>query len=679
MVVRVSNPLFLEILTASPVVGVPLEFDVYDGANPATMLATLENAFDRGFTDHLADLGSGRFKLRTDDPKATPEIIRKGNLVRVKVAGIYRFAFWMDDPTVVVLSTGEHAGQVYSVTGRGGLTYLDRAITYPPGWPAPTATSVDFIDVRAAEALRALLDAATARGTLPAITYDSWDDTLDSHGEAWDDLLSISIPARTSVLDVATQFMGLGLELNMTPELRLEAFVNYARHFEDDVVFRAGYHIVGDVSKEVRGHAERTRMLVEGSGGGFVEVLAPGGLEGDPYIGRREGGLQFSNSNDPTTLQRAGESALEQLNADTDAISLRVHHSLTEPGQFEPWRDYRKGDWVGLHVPPFYDRAAYRVMALTIEEVDGGDFAVTLDLNSVALEAVSRLKRAVDALAGGSSGATVSGNLGNLGGGGQSSGAALARHVSDPDPHPVYATDSDVAAALAALGLDDLLDVDTTGPDAPSDGDALVWDAGRGLWVPAAAAGGGGLSLPQVPQVKCAGTAVSAITLDSAPPAGHSVILVVDAFNVADPTAVTSTNTTWTKVKSVSAGAKYSVWVGVVAGGPGGTLITITHANGFLSCFALEVVDTLTGTIGVSASGAANAATRTSTPPTAGSLVLVCGGTDNTGNSNTGFATLPVVGFMGGVVWAAVGYAMGDNVYAIMNVSAGTIIIAELT
>jgi hypothetical protein len=196
---------------------------------------------------------------------------------------------------------------------------------------------------------------------------------------------------------------------------------------------------------------------------------------------------------------------------------------------------------------------------------------------------------------------------------------------------------------------------------------------------PAGSGGGGGGTVPIVVQVKYGGTAISSLTLDAAPASGHTVLLYCDAFNTADPTAVSSTNTTWTKIKSVSSGALYSMWVGVVAGGAGGTVITITHTNSFLSAFAIEITDTLAGTLGTSGSGAHNTSIVTAAAPTTGHLVAIMGGCDNTAVSNAATATLLSVGFAAGVVWGIVGYATGGKVYALMSSNPGTLMIAEIT
>lgn len=51
----------------------------------------------------------------------------------------------------------------------------------------------------------------------------------------------------------------------------------------------------------------------------------------------------------------------------------------------------------------------------------------------------------------------------------------LSAHIAASDPHPQYTTSPELAAALAALALLDLVDVDGTGI---ADGDALVYQAG---------------------------------------------------------------------------------------------------------------------------------------------------------------------------------------------------------
>ena len=62
MPTRISEGKFLEILTAPAAVGLPIELDVYDGGNPGTMLATLENAWDAALQVEMSEVGSGIFE-----------------------------------------------------------------------------------------------------------------------------------------------------------------------------------------------------------------------------------------------------------------------------------------------------------------------------------------------------------------------------------------------------------------------------------------------------------------------------------------------------------------------------------------------------------------------------------------------------------------------------------------
>jgi hypothetical protein len=190
------------------------------------------------------------------------------------------------------------------------------------------------------------------------------------------------------------------------------------------------------------------------------------------------------------------------------------------------------------------------------------------------------------------------------------------------------------------------------------------------------AGGGGGASVPRVVQIKTAGTAATSITLDSAPASGHSVILATNATNTGLVTSVSSTNTTWTRVASrSSASVFYEIWVGVVAGGAGGTAITITHSNSFLSCTALEVVDTLTGTAGLTANGTTSASIAATT---SGHLIVAM-----TSNANTTIVaavdmTILRLGLASAIVPLVVGYSVGDAISVVGTATSGTVV-AEVT
>jgi hypothetical protein len=173
--------------------------------------------------------------------------------------------------------------------------------------------------------------------------------------------------------------------------------------------------------------------------------------------------------------------------------------------------------------------------------------------------------------------------------------------------------------------------------------------------------------------------------MDSAPTDGNVLILHCNGANTADPTSISSTNTTWTKVAtSASGGAKYSLWVGVVAGGAGGTVITITHANAFMTARCLELDITLTPTAVQTANGTTSASLTGATP---GNLIVVAGGRDDT----TQQVAVTCEGETTGILWSngtynaisavIVGYASTTTIPIVSRVGATTnkILIAELT
>jgi hypothetical protein len=185
-----------------------------------------------------------------------------------------------------------------------------------------------------------------------------------------------------------------------------------------------------------------------------------------------------------------------------------------------------------------------------------------------------------------------------------------------------------------------------------------------------AGGGGGGTSLPTIVQFKAIGTgSAGSLTLDQAPVSGDSLILILDMYNTGTASAVSSTNTTWTKLSTTTngGGAIFDLWVGVVSG-TGGTVITITNSNANLSAICVEVTDTLTPTLGANtitdlASGGASPIAKIASV-TAGNFILCVAGPDNTsyGYSDMPTPSIPAV-ILGGQIGIALGYSLGHPIY----------------
>lgn len=192
--------------------------------------------------------------------------------------------------------------------------------------------------------------------------------------------------------------------------------------------------------------------------------------------------------------------------------------------------------------------------------------------------------------------------------------------------------------------------------------------------------------VPQVIQMKTAGVSAASVTLDAAPASGHTVLLFTDSTSTGLITSVSSTNTTWTRMASRSSGGFfYEIWVGVVAGGAGGTVISITSGNAYCTLIVAEISDTLTATAGVSAN-AANAVlgSLVLAASTAGNLIAAMAAPEATSGGN--YCVVRLSGILGvelpvsaGFVGFSLGYSAGAAVTVHTSGAAGGTVVAEIS
>lgn len=520
MTFRESNAVFLEVLQAAPAVGVPMEVDIFDGASPATLLEHLEGAEAVQFTLTLNEVGAGQFRLNRHDPKARPEIVDRENLAKIKIGGIYRFAFWMTERAVETLEEdGEEGGEYWIIGGPEAIVYLDRAVWAPLAYATGGSSFLDeetgrwsFENEEAGDIMaRAIVE---ARGRSPdplEFLTDDFGSHTDSQGNAWPHNSTVDLDAGTGYLATLKMLAALGVcDFRMRHDLRLQMYVELGRHFEvggdgtGTVVFRAGQNVTTKLRKRVEGGAVKSRAWVKGTGDQFFEVLRPD-IEADPYVRRRESFLSFGNSADPTTVQRAGEADLESRLRQGQAIAFGAEH-LREKGGYQPFVDYDLGDWCTLDEPGVYDLEPFRIVGLSFTQEED-DFAVSIEANSIEYEALLKLERMMKGSSSGSG--STGGSSSNLSPGGTGSGAGATDTKVAVEPgdkasfllSKLQAGDG-IAVTLAGssgnrkveiaaepISIDDLLDVDLTGL---ADGDGIVYDETLGLFVPGAASGGGG-------------------------------------------------------------------------------------------------------------------------------------------------------------------------------------------
>ena len=209
----------------------------------------------------------------------------------------------------------------------------------------------------------------------------------------------------------------------------------------------------------------------------------------------------------------------------------------------------------------------------------------------------------------------------------------------------------------------------------PGTGDVLTWDGTK--WTPQAGSGAG-VQLPTVRQYLSAGTAATSIALNSAPTAGHSLILFTNS-TTGQVTSVACTNVTWTQVKTYTSGggSYYAIWVGVV-GASAGTTITWSNPGAFASAAVIEIADTLTPTLGANATNNGAGMLKLS-GVTANHIIVLGASPDNTLNIAYADLLIPAIGTnAGNVVALQVGYATGADIAATANLT-GAAILAELT
>lgn len=364
--------------------GMPIELDILSPTG--VVIARLQGARQRTWQDSVADVGAWSFILPSADPLANDEVIRIGNIARFSLHGHPRFAGIIEGaPERVMASVNGESGEYLALAGRGGMALLDAAIVEP-------ADSGTFM-LPAAGLLAKFVALArtTTRATLTPMSID-FSQAADSGGTAWTDLAQYQANAGTRLLDLLRQAIAVGIEFSMDPSLVLSAFANgLGSHRESNIVFRQGYHIRQDLHRPATPPTP-TRVIVQGKDGSTQTVVGT-----EPGGSRRESFLSVPTTSEPATLVLAGQQFLAEQVAAGRALTVPVQHGQGW-GQFELFLDYGLGDWVALDVPNRYALESQRIVAYTVEETDGGDYALTLDFNAIALDHAVRLKRQIDAI-----------------------------------------------------------------------------------------------------------------------------------------------------------------------------------------------------------------------------------------------------------------------------------------
>jgi hypothetical protein len=393
----------------------PLEIQVFDGANPTNMLAVLDGAANTQWTDLLNDVGTGTTDLSFYDAKAISSLTQKGNLVKICMAypssiatgsqpgtPVPVFGFFNTAPKLV---SDEAEKAVWTLAGESVLNYTKLAAVYPAGWTGngTYATTRSFGSTATPTTwgaiLKTLIDEAqsgTYRGAIPALTYD-FSATKDSAGNSWtaNVVLTIGALGRTSILDIIKKFVSLGMGVYMDPNLGLHIYTSgaYGTDLTSSVVLRYGAHIAGPI--ENLGSMPTTVALVEGVAGAFVEATDTA-LVSSGYYGRRETGLDYSQvSGDATQMTTAGNQQIALTELGAQAITVPLTHGNSADGFYEPYASYKPGDTIALDVPGSYSMSPFAIAALTCKQTAANDYEPSVNLGAVVISGPEALGLAV--------------------------------------------------------------------------------------------------------------------------------------------------------------------------------------------------------------------------------------------------------------------------------------------
>jgi hypothetical protein len=272
-------------------------------------------------------------------------------------AGTHTVAAWVDNAASTATNPGGFLCTVGTTDAQGGLdTVLTE--TNPAGWYVHAAT--DPPGWHAAQILIAALTEAQAAGDLTsAVTWD-FDGDLDSDGDAWDDIRDVQIPVGEDLLALSTRWAGTVYDIDMTPDLVLQAWKRRGSDLSASVALTPGVDVTA--AAPTAGYGQIRNALRFQYDGVWHEVADTASVTA---YGRRLGVLSFG---DAGSLAEATNLATEAL-ADLADPQVTLPAGSTSAKGDQPYDDYNLGDTISG--PGFLTgQADARVMAISAVEQD---------------------------------------------------------------------------------------------------------------------------------------------------------------------------------------------------------------------------------------------------------------------------------------------------------------------
>lgn len=467
MTLRASNGVPFLILSPIPAARTGIRVDIYDGANPANLLAVLEDTWERSWTEPLQGPGSGTFKMSALHPKlvADPTLLAYGNIARFNLDDVDRFAISIEHKTHVQAGPAGDVANVITVTGRGVLAKLEEAVAYPQGGIAGDP-SRGFAGIAPGHLSRVLIDEAITRGALTGVTR-TYTDTVDSNNAPWAVSLDQTERAGTDLLRIHDRMAATAVDVYMKPDLQL--WMVNTRGVDRTltlpligaVILQPADNVI--MLERSEDGAIRNSILIE-TPAGFLERTEGASITDHR---RREAFLSLGNVSNTDGVDRAADSVFQRSAQPAADIGTEV---LDIDG-VRPYVDWDVGDYV-FGWDDTATLTKYRVRALTVTETAEGRPVFVPELSTITAELEDRLERWLAAM-----------SKGTVGG----SAADIAEPVEVTAAVTGAVTDGSATAIADHLAgqphfdeLADLVDVDMTGL---AEGDVLYYDTTALKWV----------------------------------------------------------------------------------------------------------------------------------------------------------------------------------------------------
>lgn len=350
----------------------PVEFRLLD-TDLTTQLAILPSMGGHIYFE-MNESGSGAIEIPLDSTSAA--LAEEGQFIACYYRGALRGGWFVDNIAEKQANDRENGGRVMSLTGRGAMGILERAVIFDDG---SVNTTREFTATPKGAILKTLLDEAIARGGLAVLSYD-FTDTLDSNGDPWTDSESLKLNVGMTLLDLVRQFSKNGVDFAM--ELSGGMFVLHAyltpigTDISNTIKFRVGRNCQ-EVYSDLRGGGEVKNALRIKYKGGYISVEDAVSIAAR---GRREKLVSLEMAQTIASAVTVGSAMLDSTKDPRKQISVKVT-DVTGPRVFI---DYDMGDTIGLDVLGVEN--SYRVLGIQCTFENNLFADIIVDLNSLLYE-----------------------------------------------------------------------------------------------------------------------------------------------------------------------------------------------------------------------------------------------------------------------------------------------------